>query len=356
MKTTAPEPRAARMRLQKYLSDAGIASRRHAEEMVLEGRVLINDRVVESLPAFVDPARDVVVVDGAPVHIRAAQYWLVHKPKGVVCTNSDPDGRRRAIDLLPPLEVRLFPVGRLDADSSGLLLMTNDGELALQFSHPRFGIPKVYRAEVRGIVEPAIVQKLKDGVWLSEGRAQASSVRIIHTERQATMLEITLREGRNRQVRRMLARLGHPVRKLKRIQIGSLSLKGLPLGGARLCSDREIADLQAELAAAVEVAGPRRRRPRRRITPPADAPATSVPPNPSMPGTRTARPRPAAHPHQHAAGARPATVSRPASRGETQPPRPAKRRTRGRKPPAPPGKSAGGERHTGGKQKRRIVP
>lgn len=356
MNHAATEPRTPRMRLQKFLSDAGIASRRHAEQMVLEGRVLINDRVVESLPAFVDPARDVVVVDGAPVHIRAAQYWLIHKPKGVVCTNSDPDGRPRAIDLLPPLDARLFPVGRLDADSSGLLLMTNDGELAQQVTHPRFGIPKVYRAEVRGIVEPAVVHKLKDGVWLSEGRAQASSVRIIHTERQATMLEITLREGRNRQVRRMLARLGHPVRKLKRIQIGSLSLKGLPLGGARLCSEREIADLKAELAAAAETAGTHRRRPRRRTTSAADAPATPVAPIPPMPATRTARPRPDAHGSPRAVGARPSQPVKPASRGGIQPPRRPDRRTRGRKPPAQTGKPAGSERHTSGKPKRRIVP
>jgi 23S rRNA pseudouridine2605 synthase len=236
------------VRLQKYLSDAGVASRRHAEQMIEEGRVLVNDRIVSTLPAFVDPSRDRVVADGAVVKPRKPVYFLLHKPRGVLCTNRDPSGRTRAVDLLPPEMQFLFPVGRLDAESSGLLLMTNDGELAQRISHPRFGIPKVYRAAVRGRVPATLPGQMKAGVWLAEGKARASDVRIVHAGDRESVLAITLREGRNRQVRRMLARLGHPVKDLKRIQIGPLSIKGLAVGAARRLIDREIAMLQRALA------------------------------------------------------------------------------------------------------------
>ncbi len=238
------------MRLHKFLSEAGVASRRHAEEMIEAGRVLINDRIVNELPAFVDPARDRVVVDGSRVRLSAPEYFLVHKPKGVVCTNRDPSGRPRAIDLLPPLKARLFVVGRLDADSTGLLLMTNDGALAEQITHPRLGIPKVYRVEVRGHVPDDIVARLKKGVHLAEGKATASEVEITHRSRQSSVLMITLREGRNRQVRRMLARLGHRVKTLKRVQIGPLSLKKLPVGACRRLTAGELAALRKTLARA----------------------------------------------------------------------------------------------------------
>jgi len=262
---TTPGP--ARVRLQKFLSDAGVASRRHAEELILAGRVVVNDAVVDQLPAFVDPAQDRIFVNGARVRAQRLEYWLLHKPKGVVCTNKDPAGRTRAVDLLPELGFRLFPVGRLDADSSGLLLMTNDGELAERLTHPRFGVPKTYRAEVRGHVAPDLTDRLRSGVWLSEGRAQASEVEIVHSEREKSVLMITLREGRNRQVRRMLARLGHPVRNLKRVQFGPLSLRQLPLGATRRLLPKEVAALRAaaaEAAAQYALTGarPPRRRPR----------------------------------------------------------------------------------------------
>jgi 23S rRNA pseudouridine2605 synthase len=253
-----------RMRLQKFLSDAGVASRRHAEEMILEGHVLVNDRIVAALPAFVDPQQDVVVVDGDVVRLQPPIYFLVHKPAGVVCTNRDPSGRTRAIDLLPPLKQRLFPVGRLDEDSSGLLLMTNDGELAERITHPRFGIPKVYRAEVRGRVPADLREQMKRGVHLSDGLARASEVDVVRVSNEGSILHITLREGRNRQVRRMLARLGFPVRKLKRLEIGPLSLKGLPVGGARRLTPDEVRVLRASLATVV--ARPPRRGRRRPCT------------------------------------------------------------------------------------------
>jgi len=252
-----------RMRLQKFLSDTGVASRRHAEELILDGRVLVNDEIVTSLPAFVDPGHDRVVVDGVLVRRQPLVYYLVHKPPGVVCTHFDPAHRTRAIDLLPPLKQRLFPVGRLDEESSGLLLMTNDGELAQQIAHPRYGVPKVYRAEVRGRVPSDLPEQMKRGVYLAEGKARASEVEIIRATNKISILNITLREGRNRQVRRMLAKLGYPVRKLKRLQIGPLSLKGLPVGAARSLTPQELQMLLAAAAtSAVRDATRRRRHPR----------------------------------------------------------------------------------------------
>jgi 23S rRNA pseudouridine2605 synthase len=246
-----------RMRLQKYLSDAGVASRRRSEELILEGRVLVNDRVIDQLPAFVDPQQDRVVANGVPVRRQRNEYFIVHKPKGVVCTNRDPAGRIGQSTCCRH-SAPAVPVGRLDADSTGLLLMTNDGELGQQITHPRFGVPKTYRAEVKGRVPTDLPAKLKQGVYLAEGRAQASQVEIVHAARERSVLMITLREGRNRQVRRMLARLGFPVKTLKRVQIGTLSLKGLPVGAARRLSDKELANLRREVRDAAASA-PRRR-------------------------------------------------------------------------------------------------
>ncbi len=250
-----------RMRLQKFLSDAGVVSRRYAEEWIREGRVLVNDKVVDTLPAFVHPKKDRVVVDGTPVKLKPPEYFIIHKPKNVVCTNRDPAGRVRAVDLLPPLPVKLFPVGRLDADSTGLLLLTNDGDLAQRIAHPRYGMAKTYRAEVRGRVPGDLPAKMRAGVHLAEGKAVASSVDIVSTSKERSTLAITLREGRNRQVRRMLAKLGFPVRKLKRVQIGPISLRKLPVGAARRLTAKEVRLLQEEAERTGQSPGqPRRRR------------------------------------------------------------------------------------------------
>lgn len=268
-----------RVRLQRFLSDAGVASRRHAEELILAGRVLVNDAVVEQLPAFVDPRCDRVVVDGTVVRPQRLQYVLLHKPKNVVCTNRDPAGRVRAVDLLPDPRARLFPVGRLDADSTGLLLMTNDGELALQLTHPRYGVPKTYRVEVRGRVPADLPARMKTGVHLAEGKAQTADVRVLHAAQDRSALLITLRDARTRQVQRMLSRLGHPVRSLRRVQIGPLVLKGLPVGASRYLTPGEVAALRAAVAQAGADSAGRGRKRRRR---PADKPAR---------GTRTPKPR-----------------------------------------------------------------
>jgi 23S rRNA pseudouridine2605 synthase len=260
---TRDKPTAGQVRLQKFLSDAGVASRRRAEELIEAGRVLVNGAIVDRLPAFVDPSRDRVVVDGTTIRLQPLEYFLVHKPKGVVCTNRDPAGRPRAVDLLPPMKAWLNVVGRLDADSTGLLLMTNDGELAEQIAHPRLAMPKVYRIEVRGPVSHDIAARMKKGVRLAEGKATASEVEIVHRSRQSSVLQITLREGRNRQVRRMLARLGHTVKTLKRVRIGPLSLKGLPVGACRQLTARELAELRQAVRSAQlkgQSSGPGQRR------------------------------------------------------------------------------------------------
>jgi 23S rRNA pseudouridine2605 synthase len=244
-------PNTRQVRLQKYLADCGIAARRKCEEYILEGRVLVNDAIVDELPAFVDPQHDRVIVDGTVIKPQKLEYFLVNKPKGVVCSNRDPKGRVRAVDLLPPLQQRLYVVGRLDEDSSGLLLMTNDGELAQHITHPRFGVPKVYRVEIDGHPAPTLVEELRKGVFLSEGKARASHVEILRKSPKGTLLEITLREGRNRQIRRMLAKLGHKVRVLRRTGIGPLSLSKLPVGASRRLS---VGELRAIRAAAAEVA------------------------------------------------------------------------------------------------------
>lgn len=245
-------------RIQKVMASAGVGSRRHCEELVLAGEVRVNGTLVNWLPAWVDPSRDHVVVSGdgmprlaAPVHV------LLFKPKGVVCSNDDPGGRRRAIDLVVhPSKARLFPVGRLDLDSSGVLILTNDGELAMRLTHPRHGIRKEYEVTVRGELSDRDIERLQRGILLTGRwrrkrsavrameRNRASSIELVHRDRDRTRLKITLAEGRNRQIRRMMAKLGHPVRKLRRLKIGPLTLKGLKPGQWRDLTPRELEQLQ----------------------------------------------------------------------------------------------------------------
>ena len=248
-------------RIQKVLANAGVASRRNIEEMVLQGRVAVNGRVVTELPVLIDPERDRVSVDDDPVKLAGKQtgrrfYLLMNKPRGVYTTNVAQGEQMRAIDLLPPdFPTRVYPVGRLDAESTGLLLLTNDGDLTNQLTHPRYGVPKTYRAIVEGTVSDNDLRELEKGVWLSDERtgggfkARTNHIRVTKRIREKgrgdkTILEITLREGRNRQVRRMLAKIGHKVRDLSRIKIGPLTLQGLPPGKFRPLTPRELRELK----------------------------------------------------------------------------------------------------------------
>ena len=255
-------------RLQKVLASAGLGSRRACEELILDGRVRVNGKRVVELPVLIDPSADKVQVDGRRIRTEPKVYYLLNKPKGVLCTQSDPDGRRRAADLLTGVRERVYPVGRLDADSQGLLLMTNDGELAAGLTHPRYGVPKTYRARVRGKVEADQLAKLRRGIWLSEGKTRSARVTVAYTSRTHSILEITLREGRNRQVRRMLARMDHAVRDLTRIRMGRLSLYGLGVGQYRPLKPSEVTYLKGLVTRSADGApadAPPSRKPKRAV-------------------------------------------------------------------------------------------
>jgi 23S rRNA pseudouridine2605 synthase len=238
-------------RLQKVLAAAGIGSRRACEELILDGAVRVNGRVVRELPAWVDAQRDDIRVRGRRIRSERMLYVMLNKPKETISTNSDPQGRRRAIDLVEhPAGARLFPVGRLDKDSTGLLLLTNDGELANRLTHPRYEVHKTYHVWVKGVLDDEAIERLETGVFLTRtgprpgSRTAPSQVKLIRRETARTVLEITLREGRNRQVRRMLQRVGYPVKKLRRVRLGPLVLKGLGLGQWRELTAREVSALR----------------------------------------------------------------------------------------------------------------
>src|SRR5438270_1775232 len=223
-------------RLQKVLAHAGVGSRRACEDVILQGRVTVDGKVVRELGTKVDPARAKVAVDGQAIHLERMVYFAVSKPKGYVSTNNDPSGRPRVVDLLPEIPQRVYTVGRLDEMSTGLILLTNDGELANRLAHPRFGVEKLYRVVVAGSPEREVLEKLTQGVWLAEGKVRARRVRVVGRKGQASVLEMVLAEGKNREVRRMLAKLGHKVMSLTRVAVGPITPKGLAPGEYRSLS------------------------------------------------------------------------------------------------------------------------
>lgn len=240
-------------RLQKVLAQRGVGSRRACEELIAAGRVSVNGEPAE-LGRRVDVDVDVVAVDGAPVGIRPdLVHYALNKPAGVVSTASDPQGRPVVTDLVPA-EPRVHPVGRLDADSEGLLLLTNDGELTFHLTHPRFGVEKEYLVQVEGTPKPGALRRLREGVELEDGRTAPAKVAAAGPE----ALRMTIHEGRNRQVRRMGAAVGHPVVRLVRTRIGPVRLEGLQPGEWRPLTAEEVLSLSR--AAAAEP--PRRRRSR----------------------------------------------------------------------------------------------
>ena len=237
-------------RLQKILARAGFGSRRECELLIEQGRVTVDGQAVTRLGTRVDPWRQGVKVDGEKIHLERRVYYLLNKPRGLLTTNSDPSGRPLAFDLLTGIPQRLFSVGRLDKESEGLLLLTNDGELTNRLAHPRYGIAKTYLAQVAGRVTVAELARLRKGIHLSDGRVAVDRVRILGTRGQSTTLEVVLSEGRNREVRRMFARLGHKVMRLNRTEIGPLSARGLAPGQYRKLSGREIETLRRLVQAA----------------------------------------------------------------------------------------------------------
>lgn len=231
-------------RLQKVMAAAGIGSRRRCEELILAGRVEVDRRTVRKLGTRVDAQRQEIRVDGDPLKPMRRAYYLVNKPVGVVSTNFDPSGRPRVIDLLPPTKERLFTVGRLDLSSEGLMLVTNDGELANRLTHPRYGVEKTYHALVAGKPNAEVLESLRRGVHLAEGVAQVASVKTRKELKQSTLLEIVLAEGRNREIRRILAKVGHKVLRLKRVAIGPLRLNDIEPGQWRPLRGHELDELR----------------------------------------------------------------------------------------------------------------
>jgi 23S rRNA pseudouridine2605 synthase len=231
-------------RLNKILAHAGVGSRRQCDDLIRAGRVTVDGAKVSSLGTKVDAAVNDVAVDGNSIKIERAVYWLLNKPRGVLCTNYDPSGRPRAIDLIPHVEQRVYTVGRLDEASEGLLLMTNDGDLAHKLMHPRFGVEKTYLVQVQGDPTPEDCRRLLAGVFLSEGRVRAKRIKRLKKQKDTTWLKIVLNEGKNREVRRMLARLGHKVLTLRRVAIGPVQLDRLPRGKARRLAGHELRELQ----------------------------------------------------------------------------------------------------------------
>lgn len=237
-----------RERLQKYLARCGVASRRASEQIMVAGRVRVNGQQADELGTTVDPERDRVEVDGRVVlPPEVHSYVALHKPIGVVSTASDPRGRRTVVDLVPG-EARLFPVGRLDYDSEGLILLTDDGDLAMHLTHPRHNVEREYRALLAGDVTDAIMEQLSVGIDLDGKRTAPATFERLETHPDGTWVRVVLHEGRNRQIRRMVEAVGLKVVRLVRVRVGSLRLGSLPPGAWRRLSSAEVAALRGARA------------------------------------------------------------------------------------------------------------
>jgi pseudouridine synthase len=243
-------------RVQKFLARSGVASRRQAEQMMLDGRVTINGAVCRELGVKVDPEKDSVKVDGKRVHGEQAAYVLLYKPKNTICTLDDPEQRPTVMDLVRGVKARIFPVGRLDFDTTGALLLTNDGEMANLLMHPRHRFSKTYLAKVKGIPTEERLEKLRRGVNIEGVRTAPAEVRMVAVKEKNSLVEVILREGRNRQVKRMFLEIGHPVIRLHRSAYAFLDLEGMAPAQWRPLLPEEIKRLRASAARADAPAGP----------------------------------------------------------------------------------------------------
>lgn len=232
-------------RLQKVIAHAGFASRRKAEQLILEGKVKVNGKVVTELGVKVSSS-DRVEVDGIPVEKEEPVYFVLYKPTGVISSVNDDKGRKSVTDFLPEVKQRIYPIGRLDYDTAGLILLTNDGEFANLLMHPRNEIDKVYVAKVKGIPLKERLRSLEKGILLEDGKTAPARVKMLSVDKrkQTAIIEITIHEGRNRQVRRMFEAIGHPVMKLKRERYAFLTLKGMKAGEARELTPHEVKQLR----------------------------------------------------------------------------------------------------------------
>jgi len=274
------------MRLARFLAMAGIESRRKCEELITAGRVSVDKEPVTDLAARVDPSRQDIRLDGERISAERRVYFLVNKPKGLLCTNYDPDGRPRVVDLFPKLKERLFTVGRLDENSQGLLVVTNDGDLAQRLAHPRYRVVKTYRVQVAGIPSPLLIKDLERGFYFAEGKFKADTAKLVKVKGQSAWIEITLSEGQNREIRRLLARIGHKVLVLERVALGSLRLGPLPIGAHRPLTPDEVKSLYAMARRSEGPASRRAAMPRsaKRAKPPAaDRSESAEPPSGAAP-------------------------------------------------------------------------
>jgi 23S rRNA pseudouridine2605 synthase len=237
--------KAVAIRLQKVIADAGITSRRKAEDLIIQGRVAVNGSTVRELGTKVDPAEDVVSIDDEAIDLgqREKLYLVLNKPRGVMTTVSDPEGRETVMDLVKDITERIYPVGRLDYLSEGLLLMTNDGEVANSIIHPSGNISKVYEVKVFGAITPEILKKLRNGVQSEVGFLKPKSVRVIKQLKLKTWLEFRLTDGRNREIRRLCEACGLTVDKLKRVAIGGLAVEGIKPAGYRVLTKKQLLNL-----------------------------------------------------------------------------------------------------------------
>lgn len=231
-------------RLNRVLASAGLGSRRDVEELIVEGRVEVDGKTVTDLACKVDPKESTIQVDGISLKKHRPVYFALNKPTGVLSTNYDPSGRTRVVDLVPSKD-RIFPVGRLDRSSEGLMLLTNDGELAQRLAHPKYRIQKAYFVVVQGIITHEDLSKLRKGVYLADGVARIDGAKIRRHRKTCTEIEILLSEGKNREIRRILARVGHKVVVLRRLAIGPLRLAQLPVGQTRVLTNTEVEALYA---------------------------------------------------------------------------------------------------------------
>lgn len=235
------------MRLQKFLAESGVASRRASESIILEGRVSVNGQIVRKLGTTIEPARDQVELDGRPLKVRRKIYIALNKPPGFLCTRKDDLGRTTILELLPREWDHLVSVGRLDRESEGLLFLTNDGDFALRLTHPRYGVRKIYRAAVEGKVEPQMLKRFIQGIEDAGETLKAEKARIITANNSHSVVELELAEGRNREVRRLFASQEMEVTRLQRIQIGRIKLGELPIGKWRTLTETEIKSLLAPI-------------------------------------------------------------------------------------------------------------
>ncbi|WP_372367272.1 pseudouridine synthase [Candidatus Uabimicrobium sp. HlEnr_7] len=233
-------------RLQKVLATAGLGSRRACEQLILQGRVTVDGKTVTKLGVKVDESVQKVACDGELLRVPKKVYYMFFKPRNVLCTNDQKQNQKTVIDFFKGLSFKIFPVGRLDKDSEGMILVTNDGAFTQKILHPKYAIKKIYLVRVKGLVTPQTIEKMAKGVWFKEGKMQVERAKIIEARSKYSVLEIQLREGKNREIRRIMARMGHEVKRLVRVKIGKLELGDLEPGKYRALEEKEIQKIFAK--------------------------------------------------------------------------------------------------------------